>query len=130
MRNITSVLKDMVFIAISIFVLTLAANCFAEDYLERDDIVDVEVAFEKDIDNIVILLDTKTVVIRTTLSYLDEEDYVVRTEAGELIILRDVEDDLETPEDETLTEYTDFFQSLGINKAALRTAIKVALGIE
>lgn len=124
-KKADEVLKDLCFMVVVILAMTFAGYCFAQDFLSQNTLTDVEVTVERDIDNIVILPATKTIVIRIIERYLDAEGEVVRTKAGNVINFIDREDDENTLEiDESCTDYTDFLINLGITKAKLRQAIK------
>lgn len=107
---------------ISAILGALIGLCFAQeiDYEElRPAIAKIKV------DTVRILNFTKTAEI--TLRYVDADgNYIKETK----VIFKNQEDNPETPEDETSTEYTDLMQGLEINKTFLKNAIKAKLQIE
>ena len=76
------------------------------------------------VDTVRILPLTKTAEI--TLRYTTDDDKPIKEEK---LIFMDREDNPETPEDETSTEYTQLITGLDINKTFLKNAIKIKLGI-
>ena len=68
-----------------------------------------------------IMPNAKTVSIVIEKGYVDGKFINIKERS---FIFRDIEDNLETPEDETDTSYTDFMTAIEINKVALRDFIK------
>jgi len=80
------------------------------------------------IDNITVNPNTKTVTIRTFISYQDENGNEVKRDRGETIVLQDREDDPNTEVNEAKTEYTDFMKGLGIEYEKVVEVIKGVIG--
>jgi len=122
-KKADEMLKDLCFIAVVIAVITFGVHCFAQD--EIDITPEPRPSINKvAIDTVRILHFTNTCEI--TLRYLDENGDYVREET---LIFQNVEDNPDTPEDETKTEYTQLMTGLEINKTFLKNAIRVKLGI-
>jgi len=117
-------LHTVLVIYLFVLVIVLGGICFANDYILSEDISEAVTQRVLDFDNLVILPTTKTVVIRTISKDLDSEGVVVRQSAGPTIIYKDVEDNLETPENEAITDFTDFMQLLDLNKTKVKQAIR------
>ncbi len=82
----------------------------------------------RDIDNIIINPNTKTIIIRTVKKYLDADGNVVKQERGKTIRFIDKKDNPETPNiNEAKTDYTSFIQELGLNKIKIIKAIKARI---
>ena len=113
--------KFLVVLFVCLFMVTQIS--FA-DYIEETELSQIAVKTVLEFDNMVILPTTKTVVIRTIEKSLDAEDEVVSSKAGRKFIYMDREDNLETPNDETCTDFTDFMVKLGLNKAVVKQAIR------
>lgn len=121
-KKADEVLKDLLFMAMCIFVISFVA--FAQEEIPYSE---PRPAVSKiKIDSIRILRYTKTCEI--TLRYLDENGDIVREET---LIYQDVADNPETLDiNEACTDYSDLMQGLGINKQFLKNQIKGKLGIE
>ncbi len=119
--KVDEILKDLLFMALVIVGLSFAGYALAEDidYTEiRPDIIKIKV------DTIKILNFSETAVI--TLRYVNADGNSIKEER---VIFMNREDNLETPEDETSTEYTDLMQGLGVNKTFLKQALQFKLGL-
>ena len=110
--------------------LLMSGGCYA-DYIAESDISPVETKEKIDLDNIMFLPITETVILRTMILYLDEENNVIRSSGGRKYVFanRDEElaDDGETVLIPESTEFTQFCQSVGITKAKIITAAKTLL---
>ena len=117
--------RDLAFIAVCIAVLSLGSFAFAQ-YLEDEPITDVETRRVREAPRLYILSGEKRIVVKPQWNYLNANGDILRSEPSKVIERIDREDNLETPEDETLTEYTVFMQELGLTKAKLINALQVS----
>jgi len=124
-RKADEVLKDLCFMVVVIFVLSFGGYCFAQDYIESEDLSQVAVSKALDFDNMVILPTTETCVIRTIVKELDAGGNVVSQRAGRQFIYMNIIDNPETLEiDETCNDFNVFMQKLGLSKAKVKQAIR------
>ena len=109
-------------ILISLLLWFGISKCFGQEEIPYDETRPAIIKIG--VDTVKFLHYTKTAIV--TLRYLDADGGIVKERD---IIFIDKEDDPLTEIDETLTEYTQFLNGLGINNTFLKNAIKVKLGL-
>ncbi len=84
-------------------------------FISKEAINEQETQIAVDLDNIIILPTTETVVVRVIEKYLDSEDKVLRTKSAGQIIFRNIE---------SSTAYTTFLVRAGIDVQKIKDALK------
>ena len=76
------------------------------------------------IDTVIIHYPTRQARVDIRKGYMDGENFVMVGGKEQTFLFVDVDDDLNTPEDETKTDFTDFVESIKLDKKVLKNIIK------
>jgi len=90
----------------------------------KEESVEVIVKKVRCIDNITINPNTKTIIIRTYISWRTSNGKEIKRDRGKTIVLRDIEDNPSTEINERKTEYSDFIKATGLKFDTVVNAIK------